>query len=186
MFIAIVTQLEIWLVGIPILVIVDNVSADADATYLGHVLLIFSFAVTMVLTVIGSKFVNYHGWCISSESGGSRYTGGNGTRVSGTGRIRGILQDTNRGGRTGSVTFADADKAVIVNRSSATSTADVSHRSSDQTIEQPPEEARKSHVDISRQSYLEAVDEPDAGAGISARTTTMYEIETVLVRNRNR
>ena len=78
-FFGIVAQLEVWFVGIPILVIVDNVSADA--MYLARVLIIWIFAVIMVLTVIGSKFLQTYG-CWNAHS--HRISGG--VHISGTTR----------------------------------------------------------------------------------------------------
>ena len=83
MFIAIMTQLEVWFIGIPILVIVGSVSAEA--TYLGRVLIIWTFAVTMVVTIIGSKCMHSYGYCLpASENTNSRGSVGSGiVRVSG-------------------------------------------------------------------------------------------------------
>ena len=69
-FFAIIFQVEIWFVGIPILIIVDNVSADA--TYLGRVLIIWTFAVSMVATVVGSKMLQSLGCCLPSSRNPSR------------------------------------------------------------------------------------------------------------------
>ena len=83
-FFGIVAQLEVWFVGIPILVIVDNVSADA--MYLARVLIIWIFAVIMVLTVIGSKFLQTYGcWNAHShqQSDGVHYSGGGTVHISG-------------------------------------------------------------------------------------------------------
>ena len=76
-FFAIIFQVEIWFVGIPILIIVDNVSADA--TYLGRVLIIWTFAVSMVATVVGSKMLQSLGSCLPSSRNTSRLSGGSST-----------------------------------------------------------------------------------------------------------
>uniref|UniRef100_A0A6V2K2C7 G-protein coupled receptors family 3 profile domain-containing protein n=1 Tax=Ditylum brightwellii TaxID=49249 RepID=A0A6V2K2C7_9STRA len=55
-FTAILTQVQVWIIGIPIIILVNSMSVNA--TYIAKALLVFIFAVSVVLLVIGPKILS--------------------------------------------------------------------------------------------------------------------------------
>lgn len=77
-FFAIFTQIQVWALGIPLQVILDQ--SSVDAVYLGRVVMISSFSMSMVLLVIGPRFFNFIvvelGFCGAAKKGRTRIGSG--------------------------------------------------------------------------------------------------------------
>lgn len=58
-FYAIFAQLQVWVVGIPVIVIVKD-DYSTDAAFLGSALVIFTFAVSVVLLIVGPRIFRTH------------------------------------------------------------------------------------------------------------------------------
>jgi len=58
-FYAIFAQLQVWVIGIPIIMLV-KIESSINALYMGMVLVIWSFSVSIVLLIVGPRVIQLH------------------------------------------------------------------------------------------------------------------------------